>query len=933
MKMKRFRPVLSLLLCVAMLCTMAVPGWSAASAAGATYEKTECITDPGFESSGLRNAGANSEAENAARIGCWTKYNNAVIVTEAHHSGSKSVKVSPVNNDGTALEQDIVGLQTGLTYVYTVWTKVATANQGGGDPTAIEVKVNGSKVGGMEVDVSAAGDWVQHRIEFAYTSGTVRVCLWNPNNSVLYVDDASLKVKGDVDRAEITNGSITVQGNDLNMAGFTAVYTSSLNAEEARTLSLTAEGDTLRFTPIAAAAVEQTIHVILTYQGVSIPLDYTLAADPNAEVVDARIASLRVTNGTAVVTLAEKPTVAPTADDISFTLTVDGAPAGFRRSSFVYDGDKTVTVGFEPVSASLSGERAVSLTAACGGESRTGSFTVAQGASRSYYVAADGRDTNDGLTPETALRSIEKLNTISFVPGDRILFKSGDTFTGMFRPHGSGNADAPIMVGKYGGEARPILQPDPDGVFNYALGAGSVTTRQVNGTIWLENVEYWEIRDLELHDPSYDPNFYKTGTLEVYNAGLRVVNVDQGDLSHFVFDNLKIHGFRGPGINPGKTSGGIQFNVGTQAATPVPSCFVDVSITNCEIYQCGRDGINSLSVWGYRRYQDSGAAWPSFPGGEYNSAYPYYPSRNLYVANNILREIDGDGLIVDSWNNAVVEHNTVSRCAIHLSDPFRAAVGLFNWNSDNTVFQYNECFRNGVDATRHTISSDRVEEHVTVQDGQGIEVDALNQNTWVQFNYLHENAAFMMLCCESAMYTSINTYIRYNVTENDGCNLSNTPNGMSWFLNGNSGINTEVYNNTCILGQEALKGNQLYLFKYNSNQYKFYNNIFYYKGGSTPVNAISWQDSGDFRGNLLINIGNKPTDDDSAHPNRSISKAEGEALFVGGTGAEAYRLAKNTYEGMGVVLPSMSDGMFSDRDMAGTAIPATPGIGAFVYAD
>ena len=58
------------------------------------------------------------------------------------------------------------------------------------------------------------------------------------------------------------------------------------------------------------------------------------------------------------------------------------------------------------------------------------------------------------------------------------------------------------------------------------------------------------------------------GDLDVYNAGLRVINVDQGDLSHYVFDNLVIHGFRGPGINPGKTSGGIsefQLNIPTAA--------------------------------------------------------------------------------------------------------------------------------------------------------------------------------------------------------------------------------------------------------------------------------------------------------------------------------------------------------------------------------
>lgn len=919
MKMKRFRPVLSLLLCAAMLCAMAVPGWSAASAAGATYEKSNLIVDPGFD---LSNGFVTDNA-----FGRWNNWD--VSKSDGGRSGS-CVKFSARES---SLQYNIDGstLQTGVTYVFSVWVKVESSDD------ILDIGVKQYNANATAQTVKAAGnEWRQYSIEFTYTAGNPILYVYNNvydgPAAVAYVDDASLMVKGDVDRVEITNGSITVSGQNLDLNAFEAVYSTSLNPEVSNTMALTPGNGALAFTPIPGAAVAQTVNVILTYKGQNINLSFPVAVDTTIPEVAARIESLRVTNGTAVVTLAEKPTVAPTVADIAFALTVDGAPASFRRSSFVYDDNKTVTVGFEPVSASLGGDRAVSLTVTCGGESRTGSFTVAQGASRIYYVAANGNDANDGLTPETAIQSIRKLNTISFVPGDRILFKSGDTFTGMFRPTGSGNAEAPIMVGKYGGETRPVLQPDPDGIFDYALGAGTVTTRRVNGTIWLENVEYWEIRDLELHDPSYDPEFYLVGNLDVFNAGLRVVNVDQGDLSHFVFDNLVIHGFRGPGINAGKTSGGIQFNVGTRAATPVPSCFVDVSITNCEIYQCGRDGINSLSVWGYRRYQDNGNAWPSFPKGEYNSAYSYYPGRNLYVANNILREIDGDGLIVDSWSNAVVEHNLVTRCAIHMSNPFRAAVGMFNWNSDNTVFQYNECSFNGVNATIHAVGNTNVTKGVNIQDGQGIEVDALNQNTWVQFNYLHNNACFMMLCCEENQYTSMNTWIRYNISEREGYNPNTTiPGGMGWFRNGEKGLNTEVYNNTFILDSTTLKNGKIFLLGRTgqaATPYKFYNNIFYYVE-QTPGTVENWcANSTDFRNNIFIGITNAPTN----NGNITLSSADG--LFVGGTGADAYRLAVGTYNGQGTHLPSMDDGMFVYVDRAGTAINAkAPGIGAFVYAD
>ena len=41
-----------------------------------------------------------------------------------------------------------------------------------------------------------------------------------------------------------------------------------------------------------------------------------------------------------------------------------------------------------------------------------------------YYVdSIGGCDCNDGLAPEKAWKSLEKVNTITFLPGEEILFK------------------------------------------------------------------------------------------------------------------------------------------------------------------------------------------------------------------------------------------------------------------------------------------------------------------------------------------------------------------------------------------------------------------------------------------------------------------------------------------------------------------------------
>ena len=48
-----------------------------------------------------------------------------------------------------------------------------------------------------------------------------------------------------------------------------------------------------------------------------------------------------------------------------------------------------------------------------------------------YYVdATSGNDGNDGLSPGDAWQTITKINSESFLPGDEILFKRGETWSG-----------------------------------------------------------------------------------------------------------------------------------------------------------------------------------------------------------------------------------------------------------------------------------------------------------------------------------------------------------------------------------------------------------------------------------------------------------------------------------------------------------------------
>jgi parallel beta-helix repeat protein len=77
--------------------------------------------------------------------------------------------------------------------------------------------------------------------------------------------------------------------------------------------------------------------------------------------------------------------------------------------------------------------------------------------SRTYYVSNTGSDLNDGQTPATAWKTISKVNSTSFEPGNSINFKRGDTWREQLTIPSSGTADSPITFGAYGQGPQPRI--------------------------------------------------------------------------------------------------------------------------------------------------------------------------------------------------------------------------------------------------------------------------------------------------------------------------------------------------------------------------------------------------------------------------------------------------------------------------------------------
>ncbi len=76
---------------------------------------------------------------------------------------------------------------------------------------------------------------------------------------------------------------------------------------------------------------------------------------------------------------------------------------------------------------------------------------------RTFFVdAVRGEDGQDGLRPETAWRSLAEVNQAPIAPGDRVLFRRGQTWRGQLVPR-SGSAEGVITYGAFGEGPKPIL--------------------------------------------------------------------------------------------------------------------------------------------------------------------------------------------------------------------------------------------------------------------------------------------------------------------------------------------------------------------------------------------------------------------------------------------------------------------------------------------
>lgn len=76
---------------------------------------------------------------------------------------------------------------------------------------------------------------------------------------------------------------------------------------------------------------------------------------------------------------------------------------------------------------------------------------------KNYYISSNGNDDAKGTSPSTAWKTINKVNSRQFKPGDSILFERNGVYHGQLEINESGDLNRPIVITSYGKGAMPVI--------------------------------------------------------------------------------------------------------------------------------------------------------------------------------------------------------------------------------------------------------------------------------------------------------------------------------------------------------------------------------------------------------------------------------------------------------------------------------------------
>ncbi|TRX63981.1 carbohydrate binding domain-containing protein [Carboxylicivirga sp. M1479] len=342
---------------------------------------------------------------------------------------------------------------------------------------------------------------------------------------------------------------------------------------------------------------------------------------------------------------------------------------------------------------------------------------------KTYYVSSSmGNDDDDGLSPQTAWKSLDRVNEAVLVPSDTVYFKANDEFIGQLRVGYSGTVGKNIVFTRYGEGNKPRL--------NGSGGEGG----DYSDVVYIENQEYIEVSSLEI---SNDRRVPRSGDKDTRCYGVHVRNSGPESKEHFRLRDLTIMD-----IYPVTIEGvefqyvdvaGIYFYT-TENWPANPKHMRDIIVEDCLITRTGKFG-----VW----VKHNGIAQEGVGNDTINK------NMDVIVRNNHILETGGSGITVSRAYNVLLENNLIRYPGYIERDERMIGRGSGTWMYSviNGISQYNHIY--------HPRGHD---------DSYGQHIDYQCRNIIYQYNYSEDSeGGFAQI-----LGNNFNCTYRFNISVNDG---------------------------------------------------------------------------------------------------------------------------------------------------------------------
>jgi len=245
-----------------------------------------------------------------------------------------------------------------------------------------------------------------------------------------------------------------------------------------------------------------------------------------------------------------------------------------------------------------------------------------------YYIRTDGDDTRSGTSSAEAWQSVERVNEQDFEPGDRILFRGGDSFQGTLTLTGedAGTAALRVVVTSFG-EGRAVI-------------AG----REQEG-LRADSCNYLSIQHIDFSGLGR-----KSGNA---TDGLLIRKCD-----NLVVDGVEVYGFQHSGVH-------------------LHQCD-DAVITHVYSHENGFAGIHVTgnTIWDTVNYDN------------HNLYIGYCVAENNPGDPTVLDNHSGNGILASSVNKGTIEYCEAFNNGWDMPWTGNGPVGIWIWDCTDFLIQY-----------------------------------------------------------------------------------------------------------------------------------------------------------------------------------------------------------------------------------------------------